>query len=80
MHTNGIAHRDLFAKHIFIKKEGKKVDVQPIDLERTFIKGQFPGSEFFFFIQKVRDLAVLFLTTPWPKVSSSERLKFYLAY
>ena len=79
MHEAGICHRDLFSWHVFIKDDGM-LNIQPIDLERMKTKNAFPLSSWHFNRNKLRDIAALNLTMPWPQVTSAERLRFFLAY
>jgi len=80
MHENGLAHMDLYSWHIFMKKEEDDFVCQPIDLERTKKIGKWPLSQWLIQRQQARDLAVLHLTVPWPLVSATDRLRFFLRY
>ncbi|MEN8257363.1 MAG: lipopolysaccharide kinase InaA family protein [Thermodesulfobacteriota bacterium] len=80
MHDHGLAHIDLFAWHIFAKKEGDQWTAHPIDLERTKRQGCWPLSKLISRHKQANDLAVLHLTTPWPQTSWSERMRCYHDY
>jgi hypothetical protein len=80
IHRGGIAHVDLFSWHIFLKQTDNGFITQPIDLERTRIKGHWPWSPWRFYKKKISDLAVLHLTVPFPEVGYGERLNFFLDY
>lgn len=80
VHGAGLAHLDLFSWHVFLKEEGDKFLVQPIDLERSMIKGRWPWSSRQIRKKQASDLAALHLTTPWPQISFSKRMRFFLAY
>jgi len=80
IHENGLSHMDLYSWHIFMKQFNNTWRCQPIDLERTVIKGNFPWSQWFVRLKQIRDLAVLHLTVPWPEVKDSVRLRFFLRY
>ncbi|MEA3467477.1 MAG: lipopolysaccharide kinase InaA family protein [Thermodesulfobacteriota bacterium] len=81
MHGYGLAHIELFSWHIFVKKtkDGHYL-AQPIDLERTINKDNWPWSQWLIRRKHANDLAVLNLTVPWPHISSAERMRFYHAY
>ncbi len=80
IHEHGLAHVDLFSWHIFLKQEGEGFVVQPLDLERSEVKGSWPGSGLMLHLKQLRDLATLHLSVYWPLVSDSERLRFFLRY
>ena len=81
MHCCGLAHIDLFSRHIFIKKtKDDHFLAHPIDLERTANKGGWPWSQWLIRRKQANDLAVLHLTIPWPQISYAERMEFYHAY
>ncbi len=80
IHEAGIAHVDLFSKHVFLKPLGNKFIAHPLDLERTKVKGHMPWSSWRIRRKQVFDLAALHLTVPWPQVSFSKRLRFFLEY
>lgn len=80
MHNHGLAHIDLFAWHIFIKKDDGSYKAHPIDLERTRIRGGCLCSRWFIRRKQANDLAVLHLTTPWNLVKSTERMRMYHEY
>jgi hypothetical protein len=80
MHDHGLAHIDLFTWHIFAKKEGEQWTAHPIDLERTQRQGCWPWSKLLNRHNQANDLAVLHLTTPWPLISLSERMRCYHDY
>jgi hypothetical protein len=80
IHENGLAHTDLYSWHIFMKRVGDDFICQPIDLERTEKSGKWLFSQWFMQRKQARDLAVLFLTVPWPLVSATGRLRFFLRY
>jgi hypothetical protein len=80
IHEYGLAHIDLFSWHIFVKGGASGYEVVPIDLERTKIRGRFPFAHAVLWFNQLHDLAVLNLTTPWPQVSDSLRLRFYMAW
>lgn len=80
MHDHGLAHIDLFAWHIFAKKEGDQWFAHPIDLERTKRRGCWPWSKILIHHKQANDLAVLHLTIPWPQISWSERMRCYHDY
>jgi len=80
IHEHGLAHVDLFSWHIFLKQEGEGFVVQPIDLERSELKGNWPWSVLMLHLKQLRDLATLHLSVSWPQVSDSERVRFFLRY
>jgi hypothetical protein len=80
MHDHGLAHIDLFAWHVFAKKEGEQWTAHPIDLERSKRRGSWPWSNLLTRHRQANDLAVLLLTTPWPQVSWAERLRCFHDY
>lgn len=80
MHDHGLAHIDLFTWHIFAKKEGDQWHAHPIDLERTKRQGSWPWSKLLSRHKQANDLAVLHLTTPWPQVRWTERMRCYHDY
>jgi hypothetical protein len=80
MHRGGIAHVDLFSWHVFLKKSETGFLVQPIDLERTRIRGIWPWSPFRHRLKMASDLASLHLTVPYPEIGFGERLDFFMRY
>lgn len=80
MHRSGLAHIDLFSWHIFVKDDGGDYEVVPIDLERTKKRGKWPFFHAVIWLKQLHDLAVLTLTTAWPQVSDSLRMRFYLIW
>lgn len=80
IHEAGIAHVDLFSKHVFLKPHGNKFLAHPLDLERTKVKGHWPWSSWRIRRKQVFDLAALHLTVPWPQVGFTKRLRFFLEY
>ncbi|PLX50924.1 MAG: hypothetical protein C0613_02515 [Desulfobulbaceae bacterium] len=80
MHEHGLAHIDLFAWHVFAKKEGDEWTAHPLDLERTKKQGCLPWSRILARNRQANDLAVLHLTVPWPQTSWSERMRCFHDY
>ena len=80
IHGAGLAHLDLFSWHVFLKEEGDKFLVQPIDFERSMIKGNWPWSSWQIRKKQASDLAALHLTIPWPQISFSKRMRFFMSY
>ncbi len=80
IHKAGLAHVDLFSKHVFLKHHGNKFLAQPLDLERTKVKGNLPWSSWHIRRKQVFDLAALHLTVPWPQVGYTKRLRSFLEY
>ncbi|MCD6405258.1 MAG: hypothetical protein J7M19_05495 [Planctomycetes bacterium] len=72
MHSAGLFHRDLYAKHIFVRREGGKSVINIIDLQRMHRGG---GRR-----HLVADLAALNVTLPWRVVSAADRLRFLHKY
>jgi hypothetical protein len=80
IHDAGLAHRDLFTWHVFIKPSLNGYKLQPIDLERSEKMGKMIWSSFLVKRKQIDDLASLHLTVPWPLVSFSERMRFFHDY
>ena len=80
MHEHGLAHIDLFAWHVFAKKDGDKWIAHPIDLERTKRQGNWPLSKLVSRYKQASDLAAPHLTIPWPLIGWSERMRCYHYY
>lgn len=80
MHDHGLAHIDLFSWHVFAKNEGGHWLAHPIDLERSKLQGKWPWSKLLGRHNQANDLGVLHLTTPWPQISWSERMRCYHDY
>jgi hypothetical protein len=80
MHETGLAHIDLFAWHIYLKKEKRGYIAHPIDLERSKVKGCWPLSQVQFLFHQATDLAMLHLTVPLDQVRSAERMLFFKKY
>jgi hypothetical protein len=80
IHESDLAHVDLFSWHVFLKPKGADFEAHPIDLERTEIKDHLPWSSWRIRRKQAFDLAALHLTVPWPQVSLSERMRFFLYY
>lgn len=72
MHSAGLFHQDLYAKHIFIRRTGGKFVINIIDLQRM----RKSSRECF----AVKDLAALNVTLPSEVVSDFDRLRFLAAY
>lgn len=70
-HETGYCHRDLYLSHLFLSDEQT---LYLIDLHRTF-KPRI-GSCYY----RIKDIAQLHYSCPAAKISSSDRLRFYLAY
>jgi hypothetical protein len=82
IHDAGLAHRDFFTWHVFIKPSLSGYKIQPIDLERSvkMKKKKMIWSSFRIKKKQIDDLASLHLTVPWPLVSFSERMRFFHDY
>jgi len=80
IHDAGLAHRDFFTWHVFIRPSLSGYKLQPIDLERSEKKGKMIWSSFMIKRKQIDDLASLHLTVPWPLVSFSERMRFFHDY
>ena len=80
IHDSGLAHRDFFTWHVFMKPLLNSYKLQPIDLERSIKKGKMLWSSFVIKRRQIDDLASLHLTVPWPLVSFSERMRFFHNY
>lgn len=72
MHSAGLFHQDLYAKHIFIRRTGGKFVINIIDLQRM----RKSSRERF----AIKDLAALNVTLPRETVSDFDRLRFLAAY
>ena len=80
IHESDLAHVDLFSWHVFLKPKGVDFEAHPIDLERTEIKDHLPWSSWRIRRKQAFDLAALHLTVPWPQISFSDRMRFFLYY
>jgi len=80
IHDAGLAHRDFFTWHVFIRPSLSGYKLQSIDLERSMKKGKMILSSFMIKKKQIDDLASLHLTVPWPLVSFSERMRFFHDY
>lgn len=72
MHSAGLFHRDLYAKHIFVRREGGKFVINIIDLQRMH---RGTGRR-----HLAADLAALNVTLPWRTATSADRLRFLHEY
>ena len=70
-HETGYRHRDLYLCHIFLSNNET---LYLIDLHRSF-KPKLLGKRY-----RIKDLAQLHYSSPADKVSTADRLRFYLAY
>ena len=80
IHESNLAYVDLFSWHVFLKPKGNDFETHPIDFEQTKIKDHLPGSSWRIRRKQALDLAALHLTVPWPQISLSERIRFFLYY
>ncbi len=72
MHSAGLFHQDLYAKHIFVRRRGGGFAINIIDLQR--MKRSRRES------LAAKDLAALNVTLPREAVSQMDRLRFLVAY
>ena len=72
MHNAGLYHRDLYAKHIFVRPEGGGFAINIIDLQRMARGGGLKRA--------VKDLACLNVTIGWRIGGAAERLRFLAEY
>jgi len=72
MHSAGLFHRDLYAKHIFIRREGGEFVINVIDLQRMRTSTRERLA--------VRDLAALNVTLSQDAASDRDRLRFIAVY
>ncbi len=72
MHDAGLWHRDLYAKHIFVRREGGKFVINIIDLQRMRRGGGISAA--------AKDLAALNVTLPWEAAGAIERMRFLREY
>ena len=75
MHEAGLVHRDLYAKHVFVRRDsGEGWQAAFIDLQRA---GPMTRSDL---VERVRDLATLNASTDRRVARPSERLRFLTQY